>query len=115
MAFYRDAVKYHLEVEPNYVYPLAEIIMKFEMPGSGMPNYQERAELLAAKANYGPAEYYTQVIDALWRYWGIDQLEPTLARAREAQLRLIKHHQRLGRIAARLMERRRKRKEGAAD
>lgn len=85
------------------------------MPGSGMPNYQERAELLAAKANYGPAEYYTQVIDALWRYWGIDQLEPTLARAREAQLKLIKHHQKLGRIAAKLIERRKKRQEGAAD
>ncbi len=115
MAFYRDAVKYHLEVEPNYVYPLAEVIMKFEMPGSGMPNYQERSELLAAKANYGPAEYYTQVIDTLWRYWGIDQLEPTLARARESQLKLIKHHQKLGRIAARLIERRKKQQEGAAD
>lgn len=105
MAFYRDAVKFHLEVEPNYVYPLAEVIMKFEMPGSGMPNYQERSELLAAKANFGPAEFYTLVIDALWRYWDIDSLAPSLGRAREAQLKLIKHHQKLGRIAARLMER----------
>jgi acyl-[acyl-carrier-protein] desaturase len=113
MAFYRDAVKAHLEVEPNYVYPLAEVIMNFEMPGSGMPNYQERAELLAAKAKYGPGEYYTQVIDVLWKYWDIDRLEPTLGRAREAQQKVIKYHQKLGRIAARLMEKRKK--DSAAD
>lgn len=114
MAFYRDAVAAHLEVEPNYVYPLAEVIMKFEMPGAGMPDFQERSELLAAKANYGPAEYYTQVIDKLWDYWGIDRLEPSLGQARDAQQRLIKYHAKLGRIASRLLERR-KREELSAD
>ena len=106
MAFYRDAVQAHLEVEPNYVYPLVDVIMKFEMPGSGMPNYLERTETLANHANYGPAEFYTQVIDVLWRYWGIDKLEPSLAEAREAQARIIKYHTKLGRIAAKLIARR---------
>lgn len=106
MAFYRDAVKAHLDVEPNYVYPLAEVMMKFEMPGSGMPNYVERTELLAAKANYGPAEFYTHVIDYLWKYWEIDRLEPSLAEAREAQQKIIKYHTKLGRIAARLAAKR---------
>jgi len=111
MAFYRDAVAMHLEVEPNYVYPLADVIMKFEMPGSGMPNYVERTELLSAEANYGPTEYYTQVLDVLWKYWDIDRLEPSLAEAREAQTRVVKYHTKLGRIAARLAARR----ETAAD
>jgi acyl-[acyl-carrier-protein] desaturase len=116
MAFYRDCVKLHLEAEPNYVYPLAETIMKFEMPGSGMPDYQERAELLAAKVNYGPAEYYTQVLDKLWKYWEIDKLNPTLAEAREEQKKLLRYHEKLGRIAARLLERKSKQQnEGAAD
>ncbi|MEP7284642.1 MAG: acyl-ACP desaturase [Chloroflexota bacterium] len=106
MAFYRDAVKAHLEVEPNYVYPLADVIMKFEMPGSGMPNYLERTEMLAREANYGPSEYYTQVLDYLWKYWGIDELQPSLAEAREAQNRVTKYHAKLGRIAARLASRR---------
>lgn len=116
MAFYRDAVKAHLEVEPNYVYPLAEVIQKFEMPGSGMPNYQERSELVANKAGYGPAEFYTQVINYLWDYWDVDSLAPTLHVARDAQLKLIKYHTRLGRIAGRILERRKKEKpSGAAD
>ncbi len=106
MAFYRDAVKAHLEVEPNYVYPLADVILKFEMPGSGMPNFAERTEKIANEANYGPAEYYTQVIDALWRYWGIDQLEPSLTEAREAQERVVKYHAKMGRIVARMNARR---------
>jgi acyl-[acyl-carrier-protein] desaturase len=108
MAFYRDAVKMHLEVEPNYVYPLADVLMKFEMPGSGMPNYAERAALLAAEVNYGPEQFYSQVVDALWRYWEIDKLEPTLQEAREAQTRVIRYHQKLGKIAARLAQRREK-------
>jgi acyl-[acyl-carrier-protein] desaturase len=106
MAFYRDAVKAHLDAEPNYVYPLAEVIMKFEMPGSGMPDYLERTEVLAAKANYGPGEFYTHVIDYLWRYWEIDRLEPSLAEARDAQQKIVKYHTKLGRIAARLIARR---------
>ncbi len=113
MAFYRDAVKMHLEAEPNYVYPLADVLMKFEMPGSGMPNYVERAELLAAEANYGPEQYYSQVVDVLWKYWDVDGLAPTLAEAREAQQRVVRYHEKLGRIAARLATRR-ERKEGIA-
>lgn len=106
MAFYRDAVKMHLEVEPNYVYPLADVLMKFEMPGSGMPNYQERSELLATEVNYGPEQFYSQVVDTLWKYWEIDKLQPTLLEAREAQTKVVNYHRKLGRIAARLATRR---------
>lgn len=107
-AFYRDAVKMHLEAEPNYVYPLAEVIMKFEMPGSGMPNYLERAEMLAMKVQYGPPEFYSNVVDSLWKYWEIDKLSPTLTEAREAQLKVIKYHDRLGKVAARFLRSREK-------
>lgn len=101
MAFYRDCVNLHLHAEPNYVYPLADVMMKFEMPGTGMPDYRERAEMLATEGNYGPYEYYTQVIDKLWKYWEVDKLAPDLTIAREKQKELIKYHKRLGRIAAR--------------
>lgn len=106
MAFYRDCVNLHLHAEPNYVYPLARVMMEFEMPGSGMPDYRERAEILATEGNYGPYEYYTQVIDVLWRYWEVDKLAPDLTIAREKQKELIKYHERLGRIAARYKRRR---------
>jgi acyl-[acyl-carrier-protein] desaturase len=113
-AFYRDAVKAHLEAEPNYVYPLADVMMKFEMPGSGMPDYLERTELLALKANYGPEQFYTQVLDVLWNYWEIDKLDPSLHEAREAHQRIIKYHTKLGRIAARLAAKREEREKSNA-
>ena len=98
----------HLEAEPNYVYPLADVIMKFEMPGSGMPDYLERSEVIAEDVNYGPEQYYTQVLNTLWNFWGITELAPTLAEAREAQQRVVRYHMKLGRIAARLTARREK-------
>jgi acyl-[acyl-carrier-protein] desaturase len=110
MAFYRDAVKMHLEAEPNYVYPLADVLMKFEMPGSGMPNYLERSEILANEVNYGPEQFYSQVVDVLWKYWEVDKLEPTLQEARDAQSRVVRYHQKLGKIAARLAQRRESKK-----
>jgi len=106
MAFYRDAVQMHLEVQPNYVYPLADTILKFEMPGSGMPGYLERTELVANEVNYGPEQYYRYVVDALWNYWEIDKLAPTLVAAREAQRRINQYHDKLARIAARIAARR---------
>lgn len=105
MAFYRDCVNLHLQAEPNYVYPLAEVMMQFEMPGVGMPDYRERTEIFATDGNYGPYEYYSQVIDVLWRYWEVDKLAPTLTAAREKHKELIKYHNRLGRIAARFKRR----------
>lgn len=105
MAFYRDAVNLHLEANPNYIYPLADVMMRFEMPGSGMPGYRERAEMFATEGNYGPYEYYTQVIDVLWKYWQVDKLSPTLTVAREKQKQLVRYHEKLGKIATRFKQR----------
>jgi acyl-[acyl-carrier-protein] desaturase len=103
MCFYRDAVKAYLEVDPNYVYPLVEVMLKFEMPGSGIPNYLERSQLIAVDGIYSPSEYYRFVLDALWKYWDIAHLEPTLTEARKAQQRLNSYHARFGKIAARML------------
>jgi acyl-[acyl-carrier-protein] desaturase len=105
MAFYRDAVKAHLDTDPNFIYPITDVIMKFQMPGAGMPNYAERTDAIAAQAGYDPEVYYTQVLDVLWKYWDIDALAPTLAEAREAQKRLLKYHDSFARITARWMTR----------
>ena len=105
MAFYRDAVKAHLDVDPNFIYPITDVIMKFQMPGVGMPNYVERTDAIAAQAGYDPEVYYTQVLDVLWKYWDIDALVPTLTEARAAQKRLLKYHETFARITARWMAR----------
>jgi hypothetical protein len=76
-------------------------MLKFEMPGYGMPDYAQRMAIIAKHAHYGPAEYYKQVVDELVSYWDIARLQPTYPAARAAQAELLAYHERLGRIAAR--------------
>jgi acyl-[acyl-carrier-protein] desaturase len=104
--FYREAVKLHLEADPNLIYPVADILLRFEMPGRGSPGYQERADVARNANIYGPEQFFSQVIDAVLKYWEIDKLHPTYAEAREAQQKIVKHQTRLAAIAAKLAQRR---------
>ena len=106
--FYRDTTKAHLEMNPNLVEMVTEVMLKFEMPGVAMPDYAHRMEIISKHAHYGPAEFYTQVIDELMKYWDIRNLQPTYPQARAAQLKALQHHERLGRIAQRQMRERQK-------
>lgn len=106
MAFYRDAVKAHLEVEPNFVEPLVKVLLGFAMPGALMPDYATRSSILARQGVYGPDHYFNLVVDKLWKEWDVPGLMPTAESAREEQRRVISHHQKLGRIAARMAVRR---------
>ena len=103
--FYREAVKAHLEVNPNYVWPLADVMMNFSMPGRLMPDFEERQIIIAAGSNYGIAEYYRQVVEVLMKLWDIKNLHPTFPQAQAALDKLNAHIERLARVAA-LAERR---------
>ncbi|MGH2350137.1 MAG: acyl-ACP desaturase [Chloroflexota bacterium] len=100
-AFYKDAVQAHLEVEPDYVEPLAKIMLDFAMPGAEMPEYGVRDAILRREGIYGPDHYFHMVVDHLWREWDIPGLQPKADAARAAQQRLIQWRAKLGRIAAR--------------
>lgn len=105
--FYREVVKAHLQIEPNYVWPLTDVMLNFEMPGAGMPNYKERIAAMASDAAYGPEHHYRQVIDVLMRHWDIARLSPTYPEARAAQQKLVDQHARLARFFARRSTRQR--------
>jgi acyl-[acyl-carrier-protein] desaturase len=100
-AFYRDAVKAHLEIEPNYVYYIANVLMNFFMPGYNMPDYEQRMKTIAREANYGPSHFYRQVTKVLAEYWGIEDLRPTSPEAELARQNFLNHTNRLERIAQR--------------
>ncbi|WP_380024748.1 acyl-ACP desaturase [Effusibacillus consociatus] len=96
--FYRDAVKVHLELEPNYVSLVTDVIMNFRMPGATMPDFEEREKIIAKHANYSPVHYFNQVVDTLIDYWGIRDLRPSSSQAEADRLRLLTHYDRLKRI-----------------
>ncbi|AMA72378.1 acyl-ACP desaturase [Aneurinibacillus thermoaerophilus] len=101
-AFYRDAVKAHLEVDENYIYYIAGVMINFTMPGAVMPDYGERMSVIAREASYGPVEYFDQVFDVLVDYWAIPLLRPSMPEAEDARQRVLRHHERLKKVCARL-------------
>lgn len=100
-SFYRDVVKAHLELEPNYLMYVARVLLGFFMPGNNIPGYDERMKVIAKEVGYGPSHYYSQVVMKLVEYWGIADLRPTTVEAEKARLDILKYCDRLGRIARR--------------
>src|SRR5438132_10269548 len=51
MAFYRDVVKAHLDLDPDYLRPLTAVMLRFEMPwsGAGLRDFEERRAHLSAR------------------------------------------------------------------
>ena len=97
--FYREAVKAHLEINPNYIWPLSKVIMNFSMPGRLMPNFDERQKIIAEGANYGIAEFYRQVVDVVMRLWDVKNLKPSFPQAQAALDKLNAYVDRLARLA----------------
>ncbi len=100
-AFYRDTVKAHLELDPNFIVFFEDVIINFSMPGAVMPDFTERMKTIAVDTNYGPLQYFDQVLDVVVKFWGIADLEPTSEEAKQSQANIMKYHGRLKRIKER--------------
>lgn len=100
-AFYRDVVKAHLEVDPDYALPLAEVMIRFQMPGYVIPDFRERSAYLATERVFGPEQFYEDVVEVVYSYWELDQLVPRLPEAQRALRRLRTYRAALRRLADR--------------
>jgi len=101
-AFYRDVVKFHLQLEPNYCYYLGHVIKNFQMPGTVMPDFEDRMNTIAKEANYGPLEYFDQVLDVIVEYWELENLRPIAPEAEKARVDIISYRDRLKKVRDRL-------------
>ena len=101
-AFYRDVVKFHLQLEPNYCYYLGHVIKNFQMPGTVMPDFEDRMNTIAREANYGPLEYFDQVLDVIVEYWELENLRPIAPEAEKARVDIISYRDRLKKVRDRL-------------
>ncbi|MFA2732261.1 acyl-ACP desaturase, partial [Bacillus wiedmannii] len=97
-AFYRDVIRTHLELEPNYCYHIANVIRNFKMPGAVMPDFENRMAVIAKEANYGPLQYFDQVLDVVVDYWGLKDLRPIAPLAEKARIEILEYHTRLKKI-----------------
>jgi len=90
MAFYRDVVKAHLDLDPNYLRPLAAVLLRFEMPWSAsvLRDFEERRAALAARGVFRLSDYLDEVVQPLWSYWTLDGLALDGEETRRAHVQL---------------------------
>jgi acyl-[acyl-carrier protein] desaturase len=93
MAFYRDVVKLHLDKDPDYLRPLAEVMVRFEMPwtGSVLNDFEQRRAYLATQGVFRLSEYLDEVVQPLWSYWGLDHCVSQNEETRKAHAQLRRY------------------------
>ena len=103
MAFYRDVVKAHLDADPDYIRPLAAVVLGFEMPWSAsvLGDFEERRSRLAAGGVFRLTDYVDAVLQPLSLYWEIDRRTPQREEARQAQLQLRRYRAAVRKFARR--------------
>ncbi len=106
--FYRDMVTKLLELNPSLaVEALERQIVNFAMPGVGIPGFAEHSKAIAQAGIYDFAIHHEKIIMPLvFRQWGIDKVEGLSAKAEQARENLMRHIERVGKVAKRQAERR---------
>lgn len=114
--FYRDMVSKLLELNPSLaVEALERQIVNFAMPGVGIPGFADHSKAIAQAGIYDFAIHHEKIIVPLvFRQWAIDKVEGLSATAEKARENLMRHIERVGKVAKRQADRRASAIEAAA-
>lgn len=108
--FYRDLATAAFELDQSaMVEALERQVRGFEMPGTGIPDFNEHAREIADAGIYDFDLHHSQILVPLViDHWKLPDLEGLSPEAEEARARTLKHVDRVG-IAARRLRARRER------
>ena len=114
--FYRDMVSKLLELNSSLaVEALERQIVNFAMPGVGIPGFADHSKAIAQAGIYDFAIHHEKIIVPLvFRQWAIDKVEGLSATAEKARENLMRHIERVGKVAKRQADRRASAIEAAA-
>jgi acyl-[acyl-carrier-protein] desaturase len=106
--FYRDLAAAAFEADPSGMVMAVEREVKgFAMPGTGIPDFDRHAALIARAGIYDLAIHHSQIVVPVvlhqWRLTELEGLSPEAEASRDA---LLDHIERMGRIARRVQDRR---------
>lgn len=105
--FYRDLSGAAFELLPSEMVKVVEkVVLSFAMPGTGISNYATHTAAIANEGIYSLALYHDQVLVPSLRFWGVEELTGLDDEAEQARDRLLRHVERVGRVAARFEEQR---------
>jgi len=86
MIFYRDLVVAALELTPSQtVLAIAAEVLGFEMPGTGIADFGEKAKVIAKAGIYDLRIHHDLVVLPLLSHWGFFELEGLDAEAEQAR------------------------------
>jgi acyl-[acyl-carrier-protein] desaturase len=108
--FYRDLVTAALEIDPSgTMLAIERQVRTFEMPGTGIPDFNALAVAIADAGIYDLALHHDQVLaPVVLRHWNVAAIEGLDAEAEEARNRLLTYIARVERVGKRVTERRQK-------
>ena len=99
--FYRDAATAALERDPSsMVIAIEKVVKTFDMPGTGIPDFDEHAKAIAKAGIYDYLLFHDQIlVPVVLRHWKVESLEGLTPEAEEARARLVRHIGRVGKAA----------------
>jgi acyl-[acyl-carrier-protein] desaturase len=105
--FYRDLVSTAIEIDPSTVVEAIDRrVRDFEMPGTGIPDFNAHAKLIAAAGIYDFALHHDQIlVPVILTHWKLEQLTGLTPAAEEARDRVVRYMDRLGQLAKRMSAR----------
>ena len=114
--FYRDMVTAGLAVDPSgMVQPIERQVRDFEMPGTGITDFERHARAIARTGIYDFAVHHDHILEpGVVRHWNVAGLENLTPEAEQARARLLKHIERVGLAGRRFAARREERQESQA-
>jgi len=106
--FYRDLATAMLEVDPSrMVLAMESQVKTFQMPGTGIPDFNRHAGIIAAAGIYDFAIHYEQILaPVILRHWKLESITGLSPEAEQSRERTIAHMQRLERVGRRVASRR---------
>ena len=106
--FYRDLLTAALEVDPStVVQAIDRQVRDFEMPGTGIVDFETHARAIAKAGIYDFAVHHDAILQpVVIRHWGLEQVEGLDEAGEKARASALKHIERVGRAARRLAARR---------
>ncbi|NNN04037.1 MAG: acyl-ACP desaturase [Acidimicrobiaceae bacterium] len=88
--FYRDLVAAALLIDPStIVQSLERQIVRFAMPGTGIPRFTRHAVRIAREGIYGLPQFLQDVVEPILENWRVSTLEGLNAEAEAARERLF--------------------------
>ena len=106
--FYRDLVTTALEIDPStMVCAIERQVRDFEMPGTGIPDFNAHAKAIARAGIYDFLVHHDQILQpVVIRHWQVEKLEGLTPEAEEARRRLVQRVERIGKAGRRFASRR---------